>query len=308
MSSESCQSGPASRTTTFLPAFASTEANTDPDAPAPTMTTSTFSFAMSPPLLWNDVGLIGDAEQLVAFHRAIHDVDRVGAQERVDERRGRALPAVDLVLAHVVRELALLIGGSLGELVPERAPAPAVDGAHRGAIEVHERRAHVEDARLQQRLLGRDRDLVVDEMRDAGRARTLHERVADRLDDLGLGLLKEPERDVARARLTRREHDRRAAHREGERTQRRALHEGASFDGCHRTFSPLAARHAALSDPLARARAHGRRRAFEPAPPERGGTLERYQTRGCRRKHGSWCVLLEQVRLIDAALIGRHGG
>src|SRR5262250_1006531 len=109
MSSESCQSGPASKSTTFLPAFASTEANTDPDAPAPTMTTSTFSFAMSPPLLWNDVGLIRNAEQLVALHRAIDDVNSVGAQEGVDERRGRALPAVDLVLAHVVHELDLLI-------------------------------------------------------------------------------------------------------------------------------------------------------------------------------------------------------
>src|SRR5215813_4000821 len=182
ISSESCQSGPASKSTTFLPAFASTDANTDPDAPAPTMTTSTFSFAMSPPLLWNDVGLIGDAEHLVAFHRAVHDVDGIAAQDRVDERRGRALPAVDLVLAHVVHELDLLIGGRLGELVPEHPLARAVDGAHRGAIEIHERRAHVEDARLQQRLLGRDRDLVVDEMGDAGRARALHERVADRLE------------------------------------------------------------------------------------------------------------------------------
>src|SRR5207249_3599483 len=154
MSSDSCQSGPASRSTTFLPAFARTEANTDPDAPAPTMTTSTFSFAMSPPLLWNDVGLIRDAEHLVSLHRAVDDVDRVAAQDGVDERRRRALPAVDLVLAHVVHELDLLIGGRLVELVPQPSLARAVDGAHRGAIEVHERRPHVEDARLQQRLLG----------------------------------------------------------------------------------------------------------------------------------------------------------
>src|SRR6266536_914165 len=50
MRSVSCQSGPCSRTATFLPAFARTAAKTDPDAPAPTMTTSTFSLAMSPPL------------------------------------------------------------------------------------------------------------------------------------------------------------------------------------------------------------------------------------------------------------------
>src|SRR5215510_15291622 len=131
MSSESCQSGPASRTTTFLPAFASTEANTDPDAPAPTMTTSTFSFAMSPPPLWNDVGLIRNAEHLVSLHRAVDDVDRVAAQDGVDERRRRTLPAVDLVLAHVVHELDLLIGSRLGELVAEQALAAFVDGRDR---------------------------------------------------------------------------------------------------------------------------------------------------------------------------------
>src|SRR3954469_10259631 len=167
MSSESCQPGPASSSTTFLPAFASTEANTDPDAPAPTMTTSTFSFAMSPPPLWSDMGLVWDAERLVALHRAVHDVDGVAAQNGVDERRRRALPAFDLVLAHVVHELDLLIRCCLGELVTEQALAATVDGAHRSAIEVHEWRPHVEDARLQQRLLGRDRNLVVDEMRNA---------------------------------------------------------------------------------------------------------------------------------------------
>src|SRR5262249_28124401 len=197
INSESCQSGPASKSTTFLPAFASTDANTDPDAPAPTMTTSTFSFAMSPPLLWNDVGLIGDAEHLVAFHRAVHDVDRVAAQDGVDERRRRALPAFNFILPHVVHELDLLIGCRLGELVAEQALAAAVDGAHRGAIEVHERRAHVEDARLQQRLLGRDRNLLVDEKRDAGGARAPHERVAHRLAGIGFRPLEQTERDLA---------------------------------------------------------------------------------------------------------------
>src|SRR5439155_4558876 len=106
----------------------------------------------------------------------------------------------------------------------------------------------------------------------AGRARTLHQRVADRLDDVGLGLLEEPERDVARARLTRREHDRRAAHREGERTQRRALHEVASFDGCHETFLPWRRyRHAALSDPLARTMEQPSSEPLNRYPPQCGG-------------------------------------
>src|SRR3954462_7493283 len=82
----SCQSGPLSSTTTFLPALASTDAYTEPEAPAPTMTTSTFSFAMSPPPVRRDMGHVGHAERLVALHGRIDDVDRVAPQHRVDER------------------------------------------------------------------------------------------------------------------------------------------------------------------------------------------------------------------------------
>src|SRR5438876_10281925 len=100
MRSESCQSGPVSSTTTFLPAFASVAANTDPEAPAPTMTTSTFSrVAMSPPLEGHDVRLIGNAELRIALDRAIDHVDRVAAQHEIDEARGRRrLPSLELVL------------------------------------------------------------------------------------------------------------------------------------------------------------------------------------------------------------------
>src|SRR5919204_5241841 len=85
MRSLSCQSGPVSSTTTFLPALASVAANTEPEAPAPTMTTSTFSpifpwAAMSPPLERHDVRLIGNAERLVALDRAVHHVDGIAAQ------------------------------------------------------------------------------------------------------------------------------------------------------------------------------------------------------------------------------------
>src|SRR5262249_38259508 len=98
MRSVSCQSGPCSRMTTFLPAFANTAAKTEPDAPAPTMTTSTFSFAMSPPLCRSDVRHVGNAERGVAVDGAIDYVDSVAAQHQVDERSGRPLPALDLVL------------------------------------------------------------------------------------------------------------------------------------------------------------------------------------------------------------------
>src|SRR5271165_2450562 len=107
----SCQSGPLSNRTTFLPALASTEAYTDPDAPAPTMTTSTFSLvAMSPPPLGQNVGHVRHAEGLVPLHRAVHDIDGVAAQDSVDEGPSGALPAFDLVLPHQADELALLIG------------------------------------------------------------------------------------------------------------------------------------------------------------------------------------------------------
>src|SRR5204863_4860484 len=85
MRSESCQSGPVSSTTTFFPVRASTAAYTDPDAPAPTMTASTLSFAMSPPLQRRDVRHVGDAERLVTFLGAVDDVDGIAAQHEVDE-------------------------------------------------------------------------------------------------------------------------------------------------------------------------------------------------------------------------------
>src|SRR5213592_4307179 len=79
--SESFQSGPCSRTTTFLPAFARTAAYTEPDAPAPTTTRSTFSsLAMSPPLFGDDVRHVGDAEGLVAFHGSVDHIDCVAAR------------------------------------------------------------------------------------------------------------------------------------------------------------------------------------------------------------------------------------
>src|SRR5207247_9117981 len=84
--SESCQSGPVSSTTTFLPAFASVAANTDPEAPAPTMTASTFSrVAISPPLQRHDVRLVRNAERLVAFDRAVHHVSRIAAHHEFHE-------------------------------------------------------------------------------------------------------------------------------------------------------------------------------------------------------------------------------
>src|ERR1700733_1282545 len=102
--SVSCQSGPLSISTTFLPALASTAANVEPDAPAPAMTTSTFScVAMLPPPVRSDVGHVGDTQALVALHGPIDDVDGVAAQHEIGKRRRRrSLPALDFVLAELI--------------------------------------------------------------------------------------------------------------------------------------------------------------------------------------------------------------
>src|SRR5262245_7179526 len=108
MRSERCQSGPCSRSTTFLPSLARMAANSVPVAPAPMVTASTFSWAMSPPLGRRDVGHVGNAEAGIAFHGAVDDVDGVAAQHQIDEWSAGPLPAFDLVLAHGVDEAALL--------------------------------------------------------------------------------------------------------------------------------------------------------------------------------------------------------
>src|SRR5882724_10592859 len=105
MRSVSCQSGPLSISTTVLPALASTAANVEPDAPAPAITTSTFSWLpMSPPLVRRDVRQVGDTEAFVALHGAVNDIDGVAAQHEIDEPGRRPLPAVDLVLAQLIDE------------------------------------------------------------------------------------------------------------------------------------------------------------------------------------------------------------
>src|SRR3984893_18013846 len=86
MRSESCQSGPCSSSTTFLPARVSTAAKTAPAAPAPTMTASTFSsVAISPPPLGQDVRHVRNREPREAFDGAVDDIDGVVAHDAVDE-------------------------------------------------------------------------------------------------------------------------------------------------------------------------------------------------------------------------------
>src|SRR5262249_41045735 len=117
MRSSSFQSGPASSSTTFLPAFASTAANAVPEEPAPTMTASPFSLAMarSPALLRRTVRRVGNSEFCVPLHGAVYDVAGVRAQNEIDKTAGRALPAVDLVLPHVLDKGAGFLGIELAQ-------------------------------------------------------------------------------------------------------------------------------------------------------------------------------------------------
>src|SRR5580693_380840 len=128
MRSVSCQSGPLSMRTTFLPALASTAANVEPDAPAPAITTSTFScVAMLPPLVRLDVRHVGDAETLVALHGAVNDIDGVAAQHEIDKPGRRPLPAVDPVLAKLIDEVVLFGGRKRGEAFATAGRARLVD-------------------------------------------------------------------------------------------------------------------------------------------------------------------------------------
>src|SRR5450755_4084196 len=90
--SVSCQSGPCSSSTTFLPARVSTAANTAPAAPAPTMTASTFSkLAMSPAPLRQNVGHVGNPQARKALDGAVDHIDRIVAQRAIDEGLRRPL-------------------------------------------------------------------------------------------------------------------------------------------------------------------------------------------------------------------------
>src|SRR6266849_2224813 len=141
------------------------------------MTTSTLSsLAMSPPLFGCNMRHVGDAEGLIPFHGPVHHIDRVAARDQIDERPGRALPPVELVLAHQVHELALIEGIELHEATAVARLTRLIDRADRGPVEIHIRRLHIEDARFEQRLLRGYGKLLIDEVSDARSARAGNER------------------------------------------------------------------------------------------------------------------------------------
>src|ERR1700730_16789581 len=237
--SVSCQSGPLSISTTFLPALASTAAKVEPDAAAPAITTSTFSsifscVAISPPFVGCDVRQVGNSEALVSLHGAVDDIDGVAPQYEIDLRGRRTLPAVDLVLAELIDEVVLLGSRKCCEPFAAAARARFVDAANRSAIVIYEGRPDVDDAGFEQRLARRNRELLVDEMRDADLARARYQGLAQRFNGLGLLAIEQAKRHRACAGLAWCHQEVDSAHRKGQHAHAGAFEKDASFDGIHR--------------------------------------------------------------------------
>ncbi|MFZ0523995.1 MAG: hypothetical protein WA889_02520 [Xanthobacteraceae bacterium] len=128
----------------------------------------------------------------------------------------------------------MLFGGrQLRKLAALCFIAGAVDRAERRAIKIGKRRPHIENARLQQCLFGRDRNLLVDEIGDAGILGAGHESFAHRIERGGLIRCQGAQRHIIGSRLARREHHFGAADCKGKRAKNRALQEGAPLDVVH---------------------------------------------------------------------------
>ena len=78
------------------------------------------------------MGHVRHAQRGIAFHGGIGHIDRITAQDAVDEGRGRPLPAVDFVLPHQVDEVAqagakLVVAPNADRAVIERAAKLGLD-------------------------------------------------------------------------------------------------------------------------------------------------------------------------------------
>ena len=169
----------------------------------------------------------------VAIHGAVDDVDRVGAQEEIDEGRARAFPAVELVLAHQIDEVVLLGRCQCSEGFAELGLAGALDRTERRAIKIRVRRSYIHDARFEQRLLRRNRKLLIDEIDDARVLGAGNERLAHGAQRGRLFGGESSQRNVLRLRLAWCQQNFGAADRKRERADGRALHEGAPLNLVH---------------------------------------------------------------------------
>ncbi len=123
--------------------------------------------------------------------------------------------------------------GQLRERLAVLGLACAVDGIQRRAVEIHERRTHVRDADVQQRVVRRHRALLIDEMRDAGLARAGNQRFADGFEPQRLVGAQHLERDFLRSGFAWQQQNFNTADGECQRTRRGAPHECAAPDIVH---------------------------------------------------------------------------
>src|SRR3984893_2584626 len=177
------------------------------------MTTSTFSLAISPPLFWRDMRHIGDAQRLVAFHRAIHDVDGIGAKHGINDCAWPPRPAFNLVLPHAIDNLSLIRGRQLRKISSEKFVAALVNRDNGGAVELREGRTEVEDEGLKDRFLEGHRKLLINKVCDPGLTRLRHQCLAQRLKGFPLMGIKKAKRDATRPRLSARHDDLGATYR-----------------------------------------------------------------------------------------------
>ncbi len=181
-----------------------------------------------------DMRHIGDAETLVPFHSAVDDIDCVAPQDKIDEPGRRTLPAIDLVLAEVIDEVVLLQGRKGDKPFAAAGRARLVDAANGSPIKGCKRRFDVNDACFEERLAGRNRDLLVDKMRDASLARPWHQCLTYRFEGLGLLAIEQSKRHRACARLAPRHQNVDATYSEDEHAHARAFEKDAPLHGVHK--------------------------------------------------------------------------
>src|ERR1700751_1886714 len=191
------------------------------------MTMSTFSNAISPPLLRWNMRHIGNPQRLIAFHRSVDDVDRVRAQHAIHERPWSSGPTLDLVLPHAIDKLVLVRGREKRKIPPEDLATVLVDVSECSSVEIGKRRADVEDAGLKKRLVRRHRKLLIDIVRDPRLARLRYQRFAESLQRLALTGIEKAERHIARPRFARRHQNFYSTYGESQRAQRRAFDKAA---------------------------------------------------------------------------------
>jgi hypothetical protein len=181
---------------------------------------------------------IGDAQRLIAFHRAVDDVDGIATKHGIDDGPWPPGPAFNLVLPHAIDELALIRGRHLREIPSEKFVAGLVNRGNRGAVELREGRTDIEDAGLKQGFVRRHRKLLIDEVRDPGLTRLRHQCLPQRLQGFPLMGIKQPKRDATRPRLSGRHDDLGTPYRKCQCPECRAFHKAASADVRHRHLLP----------------------------------------------------------------------